>query len=420
MPIRSGIARDENRERLGETMQIKPLAQPDKQKLSNDKAEVATDKSSETVAKPATEKTEHFSAENNRLLIGAKSLMTALNKELRLGGTFEFQATLNESLNISAESGSILDKIDVEPINFDFEEVAKNVLEFVGKTIMGAKEGGANDAELEKLFAQAREGVEMGFEQARQELGDMDLLNDDVEKGMDKSYGLIQQGITDLESNVFKENVASQNQDLNKVTTRELGMQETEKGSIAITTLDGDDINISFGSQTTLAQTQSATDTGYSSQTSYSRSQSFTLEVNGELDDDELKAINSLVENISGLADEFFNGDVQKAFEQASELGFDASQIAQYSLDFTEVKQVAVREHYSPQQSPSPIATLSPYVKSLDNVMESADPLFSKDNLKQLMQDIAQQQLNNVSDLLSKSAIDFTNFNEQLSPSKTK
>lgn len=400
-------------------MQIKPLVQPDHQKLKNDKAAVSSDKSQDTAAKPAAEKTEHFSAENNRLLIGAKSLMSALNKELKFGGSFEFQSTLSESFSIATESGSILDKIDVEPISFDFEEVAKNVLEFVGKTIMGAKDGGASDEELDKLFAQAREGVEMGFEQARQELGDLDLLNDDVEEGMNKSYGLIQNGIDELEDNVLGKNDVAANQSINNVVARELGMQETEKGNISIKTLDGDDINISFGSQTTLAQSQSTSENGYSSQTSYSRSQSFSIEVNGDLDDDELKAINSLVEDISSLADEFFNGDVQKAFEQASELGFDANQIAQYSLDFTQVKQVAVREHYSAQQPTSPIATLSPYVKSLDDVINSAESLFSKDNLKQLMQDVAQEQLNSMNDLLSKSAIDFSNFNEQLSPSKT-
>ena len=393
-------------------MKINSLAPAEHQKLKNDKAAVAADKTdSSSESKSVHEKKDFLSTDNNRLLIGAKSLMSALNKELKLGGKLEFHSSINESVSIKLEGGSILDKIDIEPISFDFEEVAKNVMDFVGKAISGARDAGASDDKLAEMFAQAREGVDMGFEQARQELGDMDMLTDDVKEGMDRSYGLIQEGIDGLEADIFNKPTASATPN---VIARELGLQESEQGSISIKTRDGDDINISFGSTTTLAQSQSSTDNGYSSETSYSRSQSFSIEVNGDLDDDELKAINSLVEDISGLADEFFNGDVQKAFEQASELGFDAGQIAQFSLDFKEVKQVAVREHYAPGQTASPIATLAPYVKDLNDVMESGESLFAKDNLKQLMQDIAQQQVDALDDMLNKSAIDFTNFNQKL------
>ncbi|OIQ48200.1 MAG: hypothetical protein BM565_02630 [Gammaproteobacteria bacterium MedPE] len=393
-------------------MKINSLAPAEHQKLKNDKAAVAADKTdSSSESKSVHEKKDFLSTDNNRLLIGAKSLMSALNKELKLGGKLEFHSSINESVSIKLEGGSILDKIDIEPISFDFEEVAKNVMDFVGKAISGARDAGASDDKLAEMFAQAREGVDMGFEQARQELGDMDMLTDDVKEGMDRSYGLIQEGIDGLEADIFNKPTASA---IPNVIARELGLQESEQGSISIKTRDGDDINISFGSTTTLAQSQSSTDNGYSSETSYSRSQSFSIEVNGDLDDDELKAINSLVEDISGLADEFFNGDVQKAFEQASELGFDADQIAQFSLDFKEVKQVAVREHYAPGQTASPIATLAPYVKDLNDVMESGESLFAKDNLKQLMQDIAQQQVDALDDMLNKSAIDFTNFNQKL------
>jgi len=402
-------------------MKINPLIQPDHQKLRNDKSAVATEKQDKSsAAESAQEKRPKFSMENNRLMIGAKSLMSALSKELKFGGKLDFQSSLSEIFSISTESGSILDKIDVKPISFDFEEVAKNVLDFVSKTIQGAKNGGASDEKLEEMLAQAREGVDKGFAQARQELGDMDMLSDDVKEGMDRSYDLIGSGINDLENGLFGKAGNEGNAVRSNVVSRELGMQETEQGSISIKTRDGDDINISFGSSTTLAQSQSVSDNGYSSQTSYSRSQSFSIEVNGDLDDDELKAINNLVGDISNLADEFFNGDVQKAFEQASDLGFDASQIAQFSLDFKEVKQVAVREHYAPSQAQSPIATIAPYMKNLNDVLENGQSLFSQDNLKQLMQDVAQEQLTMMDELLSKSAIDFSNFNQQLTDAQEK
>ena len=395
--------------------------QQEHQKLKNDKGAVATEKQDKaSLADPIKENQERFSSENNRLMIGAKSLMSALNQELKLGGKLDFQSSLSESFSMKIESGSILDKIKVEPINFDFEKVAKNVMDFVGKVIMGAKSGGASDEKLEELIAQARKGVDTGFEQARKELGDMDMLSDDVKAGMDKSYGLIKQGIDDIEGALFGQLANGTQSNVSNIVSRDLGLQETEQGNISIKTLEGDDIKISFGSSTSLAQSQSVEEDGYLSQTSYSRSQSFSIEVNGDLNDDELKAINSLVTDMSNLADEFFNGDVQKAFEQASNLGFDASQIAQFSLDFKEVKQVAVREHYAPSQAKSPIATIAPYMKDLNDVMTNGQSLFSQDNLKQLMQDVAQEQLTMMDDLLAKSAIDFSTFNQQLTDAQEK
>lgn len=396
-------------------MQINPLVQPEAKPIKNDNDAVATekkDKTSSTVA--SNENTERFSSENHRLLIGAKSLMSALNQELKLEGSFEFKASYNDGFSISTESGSILDKIDVEPISFDFEEVARNVMDFLTSHIEGAKKGGASDEKLEELLAQARAGVEMGFEQARDELEGMNMLSDDVQEGMDRSYDAIGKGINDLESSLFETEKNEADLVTDSVINREIGLQETEQGSISIKTRDGDDVNISFGSQTTLGQSQSFEGNQSSSQTSFNTTQSFSIKVEGDLNDEELEAINGLVTDISKLADEFFNGDVQKAFEQASDLGFDASQIAQFSLDFTEVKQVAVREHYAPNQSSSPIATISPYMQDLNDVMNNGNSLFSQDNLDKLMQGVAQEHLNMMDDLLSKSAIDFSNFNQQL------
>jgi len=400
---------------IGDIMQINPLVQPEAKPIKNDNAAVAAEKQDKTSATEASnENKERFSSENHRLLIGAKSLMSALNQELKLEGTFEFKASYSDGFSISTESGSILDKMDVEPISFDFEEVAKNVMDFLTSHIEGAKNGGASDEKLEELLAQARAGVEMGFEQARDELEGMNMLSDDVQEGMDRSYDLIGQGINDLESSLFEP--ASTEADLveDSVINRDIGLQETEQGSISIKTLEGDEINISFGSETTLGQSQSFDGNQSSSQTSFNTTQSFSINVEGDLNDEELAAINGLVTNISKLADEFFNGDVQKAFEQASDLGFDSSQIAQFSLDFTEVKQVAVREHYAPSQSSSPIATISPYMQDLNEVMGNGKSLFSQDNLEQLMKGVAQEQLNMMDDMLSKSAVDFSNFNQQL------
>jgi hypothetical protein len=76
------------------------------------------------------------------------------------------------------------------------------------------------------------------------------------------------------------------------------------------------------------------------------------VEVNGELDADELKAIGDLMDKVDSLATQFFAGNAQAAFSAASELGFDAGEIAGFAL------RLSVKEFASAtaQASPAPSA----------------------------------------------------------------
>jgi len=345
---------------------------------------------------------------NQQLYIGAKSLMAALNRELKLDGSFSFSSSHSESISTKTESSPLLDKIEIEPISFDFEEVAKNVLDFVSSVIQGAKDSGASDEKLNEMFEQAKAGVDMGFEQAREELGGMNMLTDDVEQGMAKSYDLIHGGIDDLHDSMFNPPLS------NPVVSQSLAMSEQEQGSISITTRDGDEISINFQNDTSLGYSQSSADGYLVTEMSLSKSNSFSFEVHGSLDKEELQSVSNLVKDISKLADEFFNGDVEKAWQQANTLDFDQSQIAQYALDFKEVKQVAIAQTYAADNNTSPIATLSPYMKDLNQLMDQGQELFSGDNLKQMMEEIAQQQVALIDDLVDKSSEDFSQFNQQL------
>jgi len=357
----------------------------------------------------ATDKRKDFGmGPNQQLFIGAQSLMAALNKELKLDGSFSFSSSKSENVSVKTEQTSILDKIDIEPISFDFEAVAKNVLEFVSGVIQGAKNSGVSDDKINEMFEQARAGVDMGFEQARGELGDMDMLSDDVKQGMDKSYALINGGIDDLHDSLF-------NPQQNNIASQNLAMSEQEQGSISITTEDGDEISISFQNKMSLDYSQSTQQGGVKTDMNLSRNHSFSFEVQGSLDKQELTSVASLVKEITTLADSFFNGDIEQAWQQASKLDFDQSQIAQYAFNFKEVKQVAITQNYAADKNDSPIATLSPYIKDLSQVMEQGEDLFSGDKLQKMMQQIAQQQVELVDELVGKSSQDFVDFNQQLS-----
>jgi hypothetical protein len=244
---------------------------------------------------------------------------------------------------------------------------------------------------------------------AREELGGLDMLTDDVKLGMDKSYDLIQQGLSELSDELFN---PQQSQNIQMVA-QSMELSEHESASISITTLDGDNVNINFSNDMNLQSGQSSKAGQVINELSLSNNRTFSFSVEGVLDKKELKAVAELVKDISKLADDFFNGNIEKAWQQANELDFEPKQIAQYALDFEEVKQVSIKQNYSFDKSASPIAVLSPYINDLNKVIAQGNEIFSENNLKTMMRDIAQQQLEQVDSMVT-MAQQFIDFNQQL------
>lgn len=109
---------------------------------------------------------------------------------------------------------------------------------------------------------------------------------------------------------------------------------------------------------------------------------SFHFEVDGELDEGELKAINGLLRDVSDLAESFFSGGVQEAFEKAMSLGFDTKEIKGFALNLSMSSVERVTQAYSPEQrngGSSIWQTLSDFVKPLDHAASMANSLGQND-----------------------------------------
>ena len=76
----------------------------------------------------------------------------------------------------------------------------------------------------------------------------------------------------------------------------------------------------------------------------------YRFSVQGNLNAQELEAIENLVRDVSNLANEFFNGDVQKAFDMIPDLRFDSSQLASMDLRMTRVEQYSAAARYQQTQ----------------------------------------------------------------------
>ena len=284
---------------------------------------------------------------------------------------------------------------------FDFEKVARNVMRFVGGVIEGAARGGADQDKLNSLFSQAREGVAKGIAMAEKDIGS--FMNDEIKEGIDRSRNLINDRIDSLEKRLLGGEESDAVSGVN--ASLMAGASDSRSGNILIRTRDGDELTLSFeslrqfqyaqqtqvttsGNQTSGSDEGSGTNnyTTTASQSSlyqYFERSGVSFSLKGELDEDELKAIADLVGEANDLADTFFAGDLDKAFEEALSLGFDDKELVGYALQLNHTKQSQVVEayesiqHYRDENADANkygnmVSPISQYMDKMLSTMDSA------------------------------------------------
>ncbi|RDV24030.1 DUF4367 domain-containing protein [Alteromonas aestuariivivens] len=276
---------------------------------------------------------------------------------------------------------------------FDFEKVASNVMKFVGGVIRSAAQNGANSEKLGGLFEQARSGVARGIAMAEKDLGG--LLDSQIAEGIERSRSLLARQLDELEKQLAGD---SPDEIVDTITRAEIEVlaSDSKEGSLRIKTRDGDELQLRFESfeqfelnaRNLLASQEKGTNQNeqyiaaeYSHQHYESGSIHFSL--NGELDEGELEAIADLVSQTHDLAETFFAGDLDMAFERALELGFDDQELTGYALQLTREQRSQVVQAYEDvrhyrEGKPgegnygSSVRPVSQYLDKMMDVMERA------------------------------------------------
>jgi len=386
----------------------------------------------------------HFSSANNERTINPTNNVDADyvgSQKNAVGISVVYRAFASQFSSISSfGQPEVQPEPEEESSNFfDFDKVAENVLAFVGSSIQAAKSRGAEDSELETMFEQARNGVNQGIGEAKEQLADMNLLDEELEEGIEQSRSLIHQGIDKLHQNIFEQ---EQDNDIQPIATSGATVAQlyssdvyhglSQSSDLTIETADGDLVTISFShlkEQMQSEQGSYAAGNGFE-QTSFSRSSSsyeelnFSFSISGELDEGEQEAINALISDINKLQKEFFTGDINKAFEQALQLGFDESELSGFSLNLEKTSTSVVSQAYQE------IATLgdehanelAKYTKPLmdfaqqfGKVREQSEQLLPPDfnYLQQLMDKVFEAEFNMLDDF-EESMNTFNKFIEKL------
>ncbi len=256
-------------------------------------------------------------------------------------------------------------KVSTPADAFDSGEVANNVLDFVANAINGAKARGEDSGRLETMLAQAREGIEQGFGEAKEALRAIDFLSGNLEQRIDDSYGMIGQGLNGfgeqlgrgekLSFDRFRElqpdrvGAASQS---SVATFAQTERSSEMRASMEFRTQEGDVVRVHFSDsrfdRQALGQRVASDSNGAAalafSLSSTGVSREFGIEIEGELSQAETDALGKVFEEVASMSTQFFEGDPQRAFEMAKNLGYDDEQIAGFTIGLSKTETQAVSQ----------------------------------------------------------------------------
>ncbi len=224
--------------------------------------------------------------------------------------------------------------VDRSNNTFDAETVANNVLGFVQNRLKQAEAEGASPDQLESLLKQAKSGIKQGLKDARDALDGMGLLNDSVKSGIKMAKKLIMQGLE-------QDRKTPTSTDGIQTIEASLGFRQVEKSAfeLQIKTQDGDVVTLKFRQsqreQSAISFRQSDGNTAISASYSESFHSRLSFSVEGDLDNEELTAITDLTNALQGVSETFFDGDIQAAFEQGMNLGYNTDEIVGFSLEMS-------------------------------------------------------------------------------------
>ncbi len=330
--------------------------------------------------------------------------------------------SISQSLTIEGRTSDVSAKTDddeqkVKKPLFDFEEVARNVLNFVGNVIKKAAADGAPDDKLNSLFEQARYGVSKGIKLAEDELGEN--ATDEVKEGIANSKASIFDGIKDLETRIFDKTEKTES-----IVSNSVLIQKAELSDFSVRTRDGDEVQISFGMREDTSKASFILENGSSqSKLVYQQTTSFSMQVKGDLDEDELKAIGNLVAQADDVANLFYRGDIEQAYEKALDIGYDNKELQSFALQLTKVESSQKIQKYGEVQQYSEVPSadlkapkaVAEYLnKVLNGMKQATEQLGSEEDFNSIINSLVNEMKDvHVPDILT--AINrFHSFNAKL------
>lgn len=309
------------------------------------------------------------------------------------------QATLANRLTerLGLEPGALAGKAN----DYTPEKVAGRILGFIEQRLQTEQTAGADPAKLQSVLEQARSGVEKGFAEARQILDGMGVLQGKVASDIDDTYRKIQDGFSALDQR-FNPPASSGNAAVAVAAYSERFAAKAETFDLQITTRDGDRLSISIAqASANWSQSRAAASSNGNASALVASTQSGSMQigawqvsVEGELDADELGALEKLFGQVQELSNSFYSGDMAGAFDRAMALEMDGEQLASLSLNLTQTTVRQATDAYSAvaqtggQTASAVNSSLIDYAQGLLDALRSASQFSEEGSAKGTLLDL--------------------------------
>ncbi|TGG95715.1 hypothetical protein E4656_04710 [Natronospirillum operosum] len=233
--------------------------------------------------------------------------------------------------------------------NFDPQAVVDNVSSVIERALERAAAQGASQEELASMKEAAQKGIDKGFSDAQDIIKGLGLMSDelgavidDARAGINTRLDDFAQGLADLVSTQAAQGVES---------ARFAGASSRQDSfSFSVTTAEGDVVTISAARSQSqsleLIQSQGENARELAATWQDRQGEQFSLMVEGDLSDEEMAAIESLLEEVGQIADKFYSGQYEAAFDKAQRLDLEGDALVSMSLNMTQ-KTMAVAQYSS-------------------------------------------------------------------------
>ena len=230
----------------------------------------------------------------------------------------------------------------------DSDKLAERILSNIAKSYGEQLQADPN-FDKANFLSQVKQGVEEGFAQARDALDQLGLLNDAQSASLDDAYATIQDGLSKLEASLNPVNTT-------QVQTQGVAAQISQSAEIEIVTQEGDVVKIRLDKSASMSQSiANVQQNGQEATTFESSSESssdFSISIEGDLNEDEQKALKKLLKQMHKVGKEFFSDNIQGAFKQAQKIGLDTEQLASFSMNLSMAKSVQAISTYQQIAAP--------------------------------------------------------------------
>lgn len=239
------------------------------------------------------------------------------------------QGAANRSAQAN-KPAEVADTKSVQPVSTQSPEVtATNILRHVYQSVEGLRAEGASEERIAERLEAAREGIAKGYGEARAILEDLGRLDESLAADIDKGEALIAEGLKQIEAgekpDLLTPKVPERDDAPQSATPTGFtlaGTRSSQSLSLEVVTRDGDKVTVNFrqkeGGISLTTPGMSLTASAFSSR--------FDMQIDGNLDEGELNALQTLFDDVGKLSETFYGGDLGAALEEAMQLGFDGNE----------------------------------------------------------------------------------------------